>query len=80
MVGLINAKENFKSLPDNVTALRTFGGGNFLSGIEFDEIDIDYSVATKEIYKYLLSGVIQAEIQLTYSSPAKNMLINIKKM
>lgn len=75
---LINAKENFESLADNKTALRTFGGGSLVSGVKFDEIDIQYPDATHEIYQYLLSGIVKATVQLTYTNASKSILTNVK--
>lgn len=78
MVDLINAKENYKNLPNNVTALRTFGGGNFLSGIEFDDIQVTYPETNIENFAYFKDSELQLTIEVTYADATKKLLTRVR--
>lgn len=75
---LINARENFKSLPNNTTALRVFAGGSFFSGISFDKVLITYPSTSVEQYEAYLSGVLQKTIQITYTNSSKMYLTKVE--
>lgn len=80
MSDLINASENFKGLKDSKTALRVFTAGNFLSGIDFDDMQVTFPSSTTELYTYYLASVSQVAIRVTYSTSAKTSLIRVEKI
>ena len=77
---LINARENFKTLPDNKTSLRVYAGGDLLSGVEFDDIQATYPTTTTERFDYYLSTVLKASILITYTTSSKNILLRVQRL
>lgn len=67
-------KENnkFVNVGLNQEAVRIVGAySGFLDGINYNEITFDYPSLTVEIINYLLNGINQRSLQITYTSSDK---------
>jgi len=54
--------------------------GSLLANIEFDEIQVDYPTATKEVYTYYSSAALVRTIEITYSDSTKRVLTRVRKL
>ena len=53
------------------------GGGNILSGIEYDEVQATYPTGTTEVYTYKLSTVTVAVVTVTYTDATKSNITSL---
>jgi len=77
---LINARENYKDMPDKKTAIRTFDGGNLLSGVDYDNLIASYPTSVTENYKYYKGVILVAEILITYTNASKQLLSKVERL
>lgn len=55
------------------------GGNGFLSGVDFDEIDVTYPSSVVEIFTYKLATVTQMIITVTYTDSTKDFIESVVK-
>lgn len=54
-------------------------GEGLLIGVAYDDVQATYPTATTEQYNYLLSGILQATLEVTYTSSTKDIFLRARK-
>jgi hypothetical protein len=51
-----------------------------LAGIRYDDLQVEYPSTTVENYKYYLSTVLVATVEVTYSNSSKSILTRARRI
>jgi hypothetical protein len=72
--------DKYGNMNDKANPLHVTMGEGILAGILFDDIQTAYPDPTTENYKYYLSTVLVATVQVTYSDSTKAVLTRVRRI
>jgi hypothetical protein len=78
----MSASERYfvKAFDEETKSLRVNSFSSLLNGIEFNKIEATYPTTSTELYQYLLSGDVKAQILVTYTNSSKEVFVSAERL